>query len=189
MKILNGKYLIVLICLIALSCSIENEVGKHKEESINILSVVINDLKDTPCAIVLHSYGEYMTPIITKNNLEKEIRIADIYISHAEVKRQSLLAKDYSENFLIFKEQIVLDDFLNVIKGSEQSSANAWDEIAKKFGCVKGISIPIFSENYKYAYVYEYSIYGKLQGGGSCRIYRKEKDKWTLVKVFNEWIS
>jgi len=64
-----------------------------------------------------------------------------------------------------------------------------WENLVEKYNCVSGISIPIFSEDYKYAFVYEYSMYGRVNGGGSCRLYRREGEKWLLEKTFNEWIS
>lgn len=46
-----------------------------------------------------------------------------------------------------------------------------------------------FSENYDYALVYEYTMYGPTNGVGSIRIYQKENRRWVLVKTLNEWIS
>jgi len=130
-----------------------------------------------------------MQPLVTKEEFEKELSPFFGNKVWDQIKKQRDLSRVFENEIKTASNQIPFAEFNSFLRKSESQGEPFWDQLAEKYNCVSGISIPIFSENFKYAFIYEYVLNGSLNGGGSCRVYRKEGQKWILEKTFNEWIS
>ncbi|RYE89741.1 MAG: hypothetical protein EOO37_04435 [Cytophagaceae bacterium] len=65
-----------------------------------------------------------------------------------------------------------------------------WDYFYKNIGqSFNAFSSPIFFRNYTYCLFYSANYCGGLCGGGSLRLYKKQKGVWVVVKSYCEWVS
>ncbi len=158
-------------------------------ESKKFLKQVVGELSDSSCTFMTHSYGAFSTPMVTAEQLEKDLApyFGDNVWTRIKVQRD--LSKSFENDIEVFRNQVAISEFNNFKKELKSKDLSFWNELAEKYGCMKGYSIPIFTDNFEYAFVYEYALAGPLSGVGSCRIYRQENKKWILIKTFNEWVS
>ena len=181
------KTIFIIMGLIWLiSCKTDRD---YKMESMILLNQVKSEFNDSSGIFLIHSYGAYMQPLITREQLEKELSSFIGNNVWERIKEQRKLSKSFENQTMIFDNQIPISKFHSFIKEMKNKELPFWENLVEKYNRVSGISIPIFSEDYNYAFVYEYCMYGALAGGGTCRIYKKEKLDWTLVKTFDQWIS
>lgn len=88
---------------------------------------------------------------------------------------------------LIPNTNFVSADTINQIFKDRQKG---WDYFYKKFG--RGFysySAPIFFRNNTYCVFYTSHHCGWLCGGGRLNLYKKEGNKWKIVKSYCNWIS
>ncbi|WP_282013675.1 hypothetical protein [Marinifilum flexuosum] len=179
---------VILIIALFLLFSCRNNYC-YIEESLIFLNQIKKEFNDKSGLFLIHSYGAYLPPIITSQDLESELAMYLGKDVRKIIKEQKKLSENFENQMLIAENQIPIKEFHFFIEEMKSKNLPFWENLVEKYNCVSGISIPIFSEDYKYAFVYEYSMYGRVNGGGSCRLYRREGEKWLLEKTFNEWIS
>ena len=67
-----------------------------------------------------------------------------------------------------------------------------WKTFHRKYGEDSGylcFSIPVFTIDRKFCVVYTSGLWGGLNGRGETSVYKKEGDKWIVVKRYSMWIS
>jgi hypothetical protein len=183
---MKKEILIIISVIILFSCKEDRD---YKTESLILLNQIKHEFNDNSGIFLIHSYGAYMQPIITRQQLENELALFlgdDVWET---IKVQREISRSFENQIMISKNQIPISEFHLFIEETKRKRLPFWDNLVERYTCVSGISIPIFSEDFTYAFVCEYGIYGALAGGGTCRVYQKDKDDWVLVKTFNEWIS
>ena len=181
------KVILIIIGLIWLiSCKTDRD---YKMESMILLNQIKSEFNDSSGLFLIHSYGAYMPPLIIREELEQELSPFLGSNVWEKIKEQREWSKSFENQLMISENQIPIAEFQAFIEEMKNKDLPFWDKLVEKYNCVSGISIPVFSEDYNYAFVYEYAMYGALAGGGTCRIYKKEKLGWTLVKTFYQWIS
>jgi hypothetical protein len=86
----------------------------------------------------------------------------------------------------LFNADFISEDELNQIF----TNGGGWTEFENKHrnGFLK-MTLPIFTEDYEYAY-FEWSYHcGGLCGYGYSGLYKKQNGKWTPVKIYMKWMS
>jgi len=179
-----------ILIILSLTCFIScEEVKNYSEESLTLLNQIKHEFNDSSGLFLIHSYGAYLQPKLTREQIEGELAPFIGNDVWKRIKEQRELSNSFENQIMVCNNQIPISEFQTFIEEMKRKDLPFWENLVEKFSCVSGISIPIFSENYSHAFVYEYSMYGALAGGGTCRVYKKEKLGWVLVKTFNEWVS
>ena len=174
------KAILIIIGLTWLiSCKTDRD---YKMESMILLNQVKSEFNNSSGLFLIHSFGAYSQPLINREVLEQELSPFLGNNVWKKIKEQRKRSISFENQFMISENQIPIAEFKSFIEETKNKDLLFWDKLVEKYNCVSGISIPIFSEDYNYAFVYEYSMYGALAGGGTCRIYKKEKLGWTMVK-------
>ena len=78
----------------------------------------------------------------------------------------------------------------DTVKSIFEDNGKGWDYFYKHIGReFHTISYPIFLRNFTYCLFYNDNSCGWLCGTGRLTLYKYEKDKWTEVKSYCNWIS
>jgi len=65
-----------------------------------------------------------------------------------------------------------------------------WERFRKKYGnCLTSFSLPIFSANYEYCIIYQWTQCDYLAGGGSTDLYKYENGKWIFIQSYSIGMS
>ena len=179
--------IIIVISLTAILSCADNR--KYANESEKILKQLYLELGDSSCIFMIHSYGAYLPPILTSKQLETELSSYFGENAWLLIKKQRDLSKTFENDIFITKNQLSIIEFNTFKEKVRINGSLYWNQFVENYDCIKGISIPIFNNDFEYAYVYEYQIAGANNASGSCRIYQLKNHKWILVKTFNNWIS
>ncbi|MEZ5034821.1 MAG: hypothetical protein R2796_07525 [Chitinophagaceae bacterium] len=79
---------------------------------------------------------------------------------------------------------------LDSLKAMSTGNLNWWDFFYENVGREYSIfSFPLFLRNYTYCIFYSDNNCGLLCGQGMLSLYKKENDKWVVVKFYCFWIS
>lgn len=67
---------------------------------------------------------------------------------------------------------------------------NGWERFRKKYGdCLTSFSLPIFSANFEYCIIYQWTQCDYLAGGGSTDLYKFENGKWIYIQSYSTGVS
>jgi len=180
------RNLLIFILIFIVSC---DNSARYEEESLSFLENVYSDFDISDCKFVIHPFGLIMNPLLDKNEIEEELSEflgSDVW---SRIKIQRDLSKKFETDIKISKNHISSNELTLFVKEAKDSKLNFWDEINSRYGCISGISIPVFSDDYSYAFIYVYTMCHGNAGGGRCVLYHFEDSRWILKKEFNQWIS
>lgn len=100
-------------------------------------------------------------------------------------KEYPLLTKWTKESF--GNTKLVSSDTINAIF---KDNSKWWTYFNKHIGrSFYTFSVPIFLRNDSYCLFYSDHHCGGLCGGGNLTLYKKQNNKWTVVKTYCDWIS
>ena len=106
-------------------------------------------------------------------------------LSFIKDQKSPLLAKWTKEHFKNIK--IISSDTINAIF---KDNAKWWTYFNKHIGqSFNTFSVPIFLRNDTYCLFYSDHHCGGLCGGGNLTLYKKQDNKWKVVKSYCDWIS
>jgi len=90
--------------------------------------------------------------------------------------------KRFFKNIKIVSSDSIAANFKNLATG--------WESFNRKFGSsFNTFSSPIFFRNDNYCLFYSDHCCGELCGEGRLSLYKKEKGKWIMEKVYCYWLS
>ncbi len=65
-----------------------------------------------------------------------------------------------------------------------------WERFRKKYGdCLTSFSLPIFSANFEYCIIYQWTQCDYLAGSGSTNLYKFENGKWIYIQSYSIGVS
>lgn len=106
-------------------------------------------------------------------------------LSFIKDKEYPLLTKWAKESF--GNTNLVSSDTINPIF---EDNSKWWTYFNKHIGrSFNTFSTPIFLRNDTYCLFYSSHHCGGLCGGGNLALYKKQNNKWTVVKTYCDWIS
>lgn len=80
---------------------------------------------------------------------------------------------------------IPLKDIRKVFKKKD-----GWERFRKKYGtCLTSFSLPIFSANFEYCVIYQWTQCDYLAGGGSTDLFKFENGKWIFIRSYSIGMS
>ena len=179
--------IVKIICAVfGFSCS---NSESYEETSISFLKGVYKEFDQGTCTFVIHPYGAFYTwPLLSTEDLEE----LSSYLGedvNSRIKAQRELMNVFCDYLKLEESHITYAELEELKTKDSEGNIKYWPNIEEKYECISAISLPIFSDDYKYAFTYEYTHFHGKAGGGKCCIYELIEDRYELIKTFNEFIS
>lgn len=103
-----------------------------------------------------------------------------------EQRLKSPIIKKWTPSLLSNIHIVSADTIRSIFK----TPGKGWDYFHERFGgAINSFSEPIFFRNNSYCLFYSDYACGSLCGQGYVMLYRKENNKWVLVRSYCGWIS
>ena len=190
----NIRYLFILISFI--SCEEKKSTNRNlvpDKEVYTIINFIIEN--EFPISNSNNRYLSEEFPMILPDNEYFGIERMDKIFNKNDVEFMKLqMNKRFEfriERTLIENKVVIPFDSLNKLYTDSEKPDKFWKRFEKKYGARKfdGISLPIFSVDYKTAIIsYGYHC-GSLCGSGETAIYRKVNGQWEKLTSLNRWTS
>lgn len=163
------------------------------EHAIQFLEEILTDSSQAAFVqdhyYVLSDVTGYLPPIHLQGKASEAALIAEALQEEDEAFIEEQLIRQHSFSVVELRNKGFTMVPIRRLRSEQLSSDSLWNYVNQYYDHgFYSVSLPVFSSNFKRAYVRLGQLCGPACGGGETRIYKYEDGIWELVDVVEVWV-